>query len=116
MPGTTRILGRFCRDKGGAVAIMVVLLTPVLLGMMGLTVDVSLWYMTKRQRQNAVDAGAVSGSLEIVSGNSTGASTAAKTDAVRNGFDEADGSVITVNIPPNSGPNAGNPPAGAAQV
>ena len=107
-PGAARLMGRFCRDTTGVVAVMVVLLVPVLIGMMGLTVDVSLWYMSKRSLQNAADAAAVSGSMEIVNGNPTAAPTAAKTDAIRNGFDESDGSLITINIPPTSGPNAGN--------
>ena len=107
-PGAARLMGRFCRDTTGAVAVMVVLLVPVLIGMMGLTVDVSLWYMSKRSLQNAADAAAVSGSMEIVNGNPTAAPTAAKTDAIRNGFDESDGSLMAINIPPTSGPNAGN--------
>ena len=107
-PGATRILGRFCRDDGGAIAVMVVLLVPVLVGMMGIAVDVSVWYMIKRNLQNAADAAAVSASFEIVNGNTVGAAIAAKTDAERNGFDEAAGAVLTVNIPPLSGPNSGN--------
>ena len=106
-PGATRILGRFCRDNGGAMAIMVALLVPVLIGMMGITVDVSLWYMSKRNLQNSADAAAVSGSIEIAFGNKAGAPTAAKSDAIRNGFDETDGSVMSINIPPISGPSAG---------
>ena len=106
-PGATRILGRFFRDNGGAMAIMVALLIPVLIGMMGITVDVSLWYMSKRSLQNSADAAAVSGSLEIANGNSPGAAIAAQADAIRNGYDETDGSVMSINIPPVSGPSAG---------
>lgn len=106
--GARRLVGRFCRNDSGAIAVMVVLLVPVLVGMMGIAIDVSLWYMIKRNLQNAADAAAVSASFEIVNGNPDGAAIAAKTDAERNGFDEADGAVLTVNIPPESGPNAGN--------
>ena len=43
-----RLVGRFCRDTGGVMAILVALLIPVVVGMMGLTVDVGIWYSEKR--------------------------------------------------------------------
>ena len=95
-PRASRLFGRFYRDTGGAIAVMVVLLVPVLIGMMGISVDVSLWYMVKRELQNAADAAAVSASLEIVSGNTVGAKLAAKFDAERNGFDTADGGMSII--------------------
>ncbi|MEE8168957.1 MAG: TadE/TadG family type IV pilus assembly protein [Phycisphaerae bacterium] len=113
--GALRTLGAFARDTSGAIAIMVVLLVPVLFGFLGIAVDVGLWYAQKRALQTAADAAAISGAVELANNNTdAGAETAAVNDATRNGFDPADGSLITVNIPPATGPNAGN--AGSVEV
>ena len=104
---TLNFLRAFRRDRTGALAIMVVLLVPVLVGMMGLTVDVGIWYSHKRAMQDAVDAAAIAAGNEIANGGTdSAATTAAEADADRNGFvDTTD--AITVNLPPLSGPNTG---------
>ena len=107
--GALRTLGAFARDTSGAVAIMVVLLVPVLVGFMGISVDVGLWYVQKRSLQTAADAAATSGAFEIVNDSSkTIVKAAAVNDAIRNGCNPCVlGKDITVNVPPLSGPNAG---------
>ncbi|MCH7942184.1 MAG: Tad domain-containing protein [Proteobacteria bacterium] len=104
----TRLMGRFCRETGGAMAILVALLMPMVIGMMGLTVDVGVWYAEKRSLQDTTDAASLAGGFEIANGaDSTSVIAAAEADAARNDYDpETD--EIFVNNPPTSGPNAGN--------
>ena len=106
-PYAPRLVARFCRDTGGAIAILVALLFPMVLGMMGLTVDVGIWYMEKRELQNIADAASLAGGSEIANGSSLSIVIAAVTaDANRNNFDPTK-DTITINLPPVSGPNAG---------
>ena len=107
--GALRMLAAFLRDTSGAVAIMVLLLIPVLIGFLGISVDVGLWYTARRGMQNIADAAALSGAGEIANGSADSIVTAAAQSAAdSNGFDATDGSVITINLPPEDGPNAGN--------
>jgi hypothetical protein len=95
------------REKGsilmlGAVVIFVVM------AFAGLALDASYMYFHRRAMQTAADAGAYSGALEILRGN-TDATAAAKTDTALNGFTDGSGNVtVTVNSPPASGSKAGN--------
>ncbi|MCH7931541.1 MAG: pilus assembly protein, partial [Proteobacteria bacterium] len=107
--GALRTLGAFARDTSGATAVMLVLLIPVLIGFMGISVDVGLWYTARRGMQNMADAAAMSGASEIANGSADSiVLAAAQSSADSNGFDATDGSVITINVPPEDGPNAGN--------
>ena len=102
-----RLLARFCSDESGVMAILLVLLLPMVVGMMGLSVDVGVWYSEKRGLQNIADAAALAGGIELANGSSTATVIAAATaDATRNAFDSGTDS-IAINIPPTSGPNAG---------
>ena len=74
-------------------------------GLAGLAIDVGYWYMTSRSLQNAADAAAIAGVLEIIHNNPDGIVSAARNDAARNGADPND---VGVNVPPVSGPNAGD--------
>ena len=74
-------------------------------GLAGLAIDVGYWYMTSRSLQNAADAAAISGVLEIIRNNPDSIVSAARNDAARNGADPND---VGVNVPPVSGPNAGD--------
>lgn len=107
-PSAIRLAGRFCRDTGGAMAIMMALLIPMVIGMMGLTVDVGIWYVEKRGLQNIADAAALAGGSELANGASDAdVRTAATADANRNDLVAAT-DFLDINIPPESGPNAGN--------
>ena len=105
MDNARRALRGLLRDTRGTVAIITVASIPVVAGFTGLGVDATYWYMVRLQLQTAADAGAVSGSLELVRNNPTVVVSAAKKDAVRNG---ADPSEVTVNRPPTSGSYAGD--------
>jgi Flp pilus assembly protein TadG len=103
-----RLVGDFRRDTSGVLAILVVLMIPVMAGMMGLSVDVGLWYAAKRGLQNAADAGALAGGTELANGGDSSAITSTVTaDAVRNGYDSTT-DTLTINNPPLAGANAGN--------
>ena len=47
----------FSRDRSGSVAVMAALAMPVLIGVTGLGVEVSYWYLTQRSMQNAAQRG-----------------------------------------------------------
>ena len=106
--GALRTLSAFARDTSGATAIMIVLLIPVLVGFVGISVDVGLWYAEKRSLQTAADAAVISGAVELVNNNTDeGARTAAVNDAIRNGCDPCVlGTDIIVNIPSSSDPTS----------
>jgi len=107
-PCASRLVGRFCRDTGGVMAILVALLIPMVIGMMGLTADVGIWYAEKRALQDTTDAAALAGGGEVANGSNAAIIVAVVTaDATRNNYDPAT-DFITINNPPTSGPNTGN--------
>ncbi|MFQ5784777.1 MAG: pilus assembly protein TadG-related protein [Alphaproteobacteria bacterium] len=96
------------RDTRGAIAVVTALLFPVIAGFAGLGVDVGYWYQARRWLQTVADSAAIGGARELALNNATGIASAARGDAVRNGYDAANVATITVNSPPTSGPNTGN--------
>ncbi|HYM13465.1 MAG TPA: pilus assembly protein TadG-related protein, partial [Bryobacterales bacterium] len=85
------------------------LLFPILLGFMGLSLDIGYIYHVKRRMQTAADAGALGGAKELWRSNNTLVTSGAKNDASLNGFTDGTNAVtVTVNNPPASGPYAGN--------
>src|SRR5690242_1638192 len=116
-------------DTRGMTLVLVALTISVLLGFVGLGVDVGLWYSVKRQNQTAADFAAVSGAYEIANGSAyyvsatnSGVCGLADRDAARNGFlfasftcpnsspactSPTTGQMCT-NNPPILGPSAGN--------
>ena len=56
---------RFLADRRGTIAIMMGIILPVFIGFLGLGVDVTNWYLSKRKLQTAVDAGAYAGALAL---------------------------------------------------
>lgn len=105
---------RLCADERGVNAVLTALMMPVIIGFIGLGIDTGMWYAKKRDLQSAVDSAAVSAALTYTAQhNAASASSLAESDAVRNGFNNATG-VVTVNIPPATGPNIAS--ADAAEV
>lgn len=99
-----RPLPGLLRDEGGAIAIMFALMLPLVLGAIGMGVEIGNWFAMKRELQSAADAAALAGAFEKDSGSSTSTVTSEATiEAVRNGFSTSGGGTITVNIPPTSG-------------
>ena len=96
------------RDRSGGTIIWFALTMPIILGMTGLGVDATLWYMDKRILQTASDSGAIAGAHVLEQGGTeTEARQTVEKEVGRNDFAAKAGDVITVNIPPLSGPNAG---------
>ncbi len=95
------LLSRFVRDQRGVSAIIFALVLPALIGFVGISVEVGLWFARKRSLQAAADAGAMAGALVLYQGGTwASAQTAASDFAVRNGAVAAN---VTSNNPPTSG-------------
>lgn len=83
--GLLAVLRRLRRDQRGAIAALFGVMVPLVVVLLGLAVEVGLWYEVKRHNQSAADIAAYSGALEIVGGgSSTQVTQAAKTDALTN--------------------------------
>ena len=95
-------------DRRGAIAIVMAIALPVVVGAAGLGVEAGKWYMIKRQAQTAADTGAFAGALELAAGTTGKARPAALQEAARNGFPEGGDVTVAVNIPPTSGSHVGN--------
>jgi len=98
-------------DESGAVLIVAALAMTALLGFLALATDVGVLFRSRRNIQIAADAAAIAGSVNYLHiGSTSSAIAAAKSASSSNGVtDGSSGAVITVNIPPAGGPNAGNP-------
>ncbi len=98
------------KEQSGTVAIVFALLLPVLIGMLGLIIDLGYAYQYKRIMQTAADAAAMGGAYHLFrddSNQSDNVEKAAEYDAGMNGFDGSNGETITVNVPPVGGFYAG---------
>ncbi|MBU6297997.1 MAG: pilus assembly protein [Alphaproteobacteria bacterium] len=96
------------RNRHGNVAIITGLMLPVLVAFCGLGAETGYWYLRERTLQGAADVAAYNGAMALRSGaSSTTISDDASTDAVKSGWNSAQGA-ITVNTPPASGPNQNN--------
>ena len=99
----------FYDDRRGTVAVMMGISLPIFIGFLGMAVDVPNWYLSQRKAQTAVDAGAISGAYSLYySEDSYESESAAAEGAKRNEFVADSGRTLTVNIPPLSGPYAGD--------
>ena len=108
-------LQRLWRDHSGSYSVMAALMAPVLVGFTGLGTEVGLWFYTHQSMQSAADGAAFSAAVARAQGNTTSFRNEATAVAARYGFtDAANGTVVTVNQPPLSGPNTGN--ASAVEV
>ena len=100
----TSLVKAFVRNKLGSVLMMSGLMMPVLIGFVGLGVDVTLWYMAKRQIQTAADAGAISAAHTMAKGGTdTEAKAAADVDVAMNDFVAGGSNTVVTNIPPTTG-------------
>jgi hypothetical protein len=87
-------LRRFPKSRRGAAAIMVGITLPILVGFMGLGVEVGLWYMYKHQLQSQVDMAAWAGAFAKKDGDTNANIILAATDeAKRNGWDTGTGTL-----------------------
>ena len=104
----SRVL-RFAAARDGAIAIIMALSLPVVIGFLGLGVEAGLWFHAKRGLQSAADAAALSGAYERLAGNGSSVVTAAATQAAAvSGYSGGLDDTLTVNTPPLSGEYAGD--------
>lgn len=103
---------KILRDENGQALVLTALTMTVLVAALGLAVDVGMLFRARRQLQTAADAAATSGALQLSYGQS--ATTAADNAAAANGAQNGvNGTSVTVQSPPLSGPFAS---AGYVQV
>jgi hypothetical protein len=99
------------RANGGAAAVYVAIAMPAFIGAGGLAVDIASWYTTKRTMQSGADAAAFAAALDLARQGLDQAPDLASLQAVANDIAGRNGIVtaVTVNVPPLSGPAAGDP-------
>ncbi|MCB1556673.1 MAG: hypothetical protein KDJ15_05100 [Alphaproteobacteria bacterium] len=78
---------KFFRDRAGSIMPMTALVLPLVLGMTGLGVDVSMWALEKRNLQAAADAASIAAAWEIANDVEDMAETSANREAENNGYD-----------------------------
>ena len=109
MPSLYKRLARGARGERGAVLVLSALMMTVMVGFMGLGLDVGTLYYQRRVMQTGADAGALGGGTEILRGQTGLISSSARTATSENGFlHDTDNVTVTVNHPPLSGPYAGD--------
>jgi Flp pilus assembly protein TadG len=101
---------RFCRqfiqrlrgDRRGAVLIYTAIAAPVLIGFVGMSVDIGYWYAKTRHLQSVADSAAIAGALENLrsDGDDAAIQAAAEVDAANHDFAATNGRVIDANNPP----------------
>lgn len=93
---------RCLRDRSGASAILLGLTLPVLVGFVGLGVESAVWYLEKRELQEAADSAALAGAREFAANAATQTDmvTAATAAVAKSGFS---GVTPVINQPPASG-------------
>lgn len=112
-----RALRRFGHDNGGAYAMLTAILMPVIIGGLGLGTETGLWYFKHLSMQAAADSAAMSAAVAYTAGGAAPNiwRTEAKGVAARYGFvNGANGTIVTPNMPPKSGPHQTTP--GAVEV
>jgi len=98
-------VGAYFQNTSGAIAIVWGVLLPVMIGSVGIGVEVGLWFGYKRDLQSATDAAAQAAAYQILDAASEDdIVAAAEADARRNGFDSDDAEVtVVVHHPPITG-------------
>ena len=97
-------------DCGGVTALISALALVTLFGFAGLAIDVGYWQLAKARMQGTADRAALAGATTLLDGGSSSQVTLqAKAIAAVSGFmDGSNGTTVTVNNPPGSGPNQSN--------
>jgi len=99
------VFGRFLKSRRGNIAVMTALIAPALVGFCGLGAETGYDYFRQRDLQGAADIAAYDGAMALENSTTQSAITSASTTAASsNGWNTSQGSV-TVNNPPQSGPN-----------
>ncbi len=107
--GIGRLLRCFGKDRRGGAAILIGLTLPMFVGFLGLGVDVTNWYLSKRMLQTAVDSAVISAALTYsYTDDLAAARDAAADSAGRNDFTVGSGTTMAVNFPPTQGAYTGD--------
>ena len=78
------------RDRSGGTLIWFALTMPMVLGMAGIGVDATLWFMDRRIMQTASDSGAIAGAHALAQGGTEAeARKVVETEIARNDFAKA---------------------------
>jgi hypothetical protein len=103
-------LMRRLKEDRGITLIITALAMSILLGFMGLAIDVGLLYRAQRKLQIAADSAAIAGTLEyLYTGSLSSATTYADNASSANGFTNGSGGVVVAAYdPPADGPNTGS--------
>ena len=86
----TGMVRAFAANQSGATMILVALCLPALVGAMGLSAEVSYWYLRQRAMQNAADAAAIAAATNGTSGYAA----EAKAVAAQYGFHDGSGNIV----------------------
>jgi Flp pilus assembly protein TadG len=86
----TGMVRAFAANQSGAAMIIVALCLPALVGAMGLSAEVSYWYLRQRAMQNAADAAAIAAATNGTSGYAA----EAKAVAAQYGFQDGNGGIV----------------------
>lgn len=101
--------------EAGAVAVIVALMMPVLVGAMGLGAETGYWYVTQRSLQNSADA-AVHGAAKLMANGGDDAAMQQIADYLAERAARVDPADVLVNQPPEAGVFAGRADAVEAVV
>ncbi|MCH7551741.1 MAG: pilus assembly protein, partial [Proteobacteria bacterium] len=103
------VMTRLARDERGVIIVMFAFLLPIMIGFIGLGVEVAYWFQDRRDLQAAADAGAIAGAYEIAEGRVSTADTVAQREAEANGWSSSEGAITVNNEQINStDPSSGN--------
>ncbi|MCH8814156.1 MAG: hypothetical protein IH957_03530 [Chloroflexi bacterium] len=107
----TTLFSEVNRSERGQALILGVIAFMALMGFTAMAIDVGVGFGAKSQAQRAADSAAYAAALEhlLTGGPDTEVATVASRWAAANGYDDSNpDTTVVVNIPPLSGPNAGD--------
>lgn len=95
------------KRRAGTILVITAIVSVVLFGLLGLVIDAGQMMSAHRMTRNAADAAATAAAMDLLTGRSHATVIATATTFVKdyNGLESA---TLAVNIPPASGPHAGN--------
>lgn len=98
---------RIFKSESGQVLVLTAMCTTILVGFLAMAIDVGILYRAKRNTQIAADAAAVAAAQDYLYNQAvSSAQTVGKAASAANGYTDGSGGVsVTVNMPPQSGPN-----------
>jgi hypothetical protein len=100
----------FRNDENGNVMIVSAICLSILMGFLGLALDVGLLFRVRQNVQIAADAAATAAALDYLYNQSvSSAQTVGEAASAVNGYTNGNGGVsVAINLPPQSGPNQSN--------